>query len=860
MKVCEQRFERLPNVGPIAIYACDHIGRIIFFNTGAEALWGQAPIDDSVLWCGSHQIIMLDGTPVPKSDSRMAEALRLKRPVFGEDFYVERPDGSRSRIQAQTEPVFDGQGQMIGAVCVLLEINAAMESERTLKLRSRMLDQIGEAVICIDPNGIINYWNNAATETYGLDNREAMSRNLNDVISVQMSWQQTDELNATLQRGRSWTGEFQVKHKLGRVFTARSTYAPVLEDSGALASVIVVSLDVDAIRQASILIQQIEDRYQTLFNSMSEGVALGEMIYDDEGRAYNYRCLDLNPAAEKHLGYSKHILIGRTIRDFIQEPNVEALRHFEQVLRTGKPTRFEFYSQHLAKLFSVVAFRIDETRFGGIMQDVTEARQTHEALRKSESRFRGLFTAISGGVVVHDASGAITNANAAAAEILGLSQDQLLGLTSLDARWHVIHEDGSPWPGDTHPAATTLRTGEPVQGAVMGVFNLDENDYRWIVVNTQPVFSGGGYLPETVVVNFVDITKLKQTEEALLRSREQFETFMENVPGFAWIKDLDGRYVYLNKQALASLPSGADWKGKKAAQLWSPDLAARFDAADSAVITAGSLTEIIEPETNELNRGYLVSRFTILDKSKAPTVICGIALDATEVQRTMDKLRKEHGNLARANERLEAEISQISEEEMRRLGQDLHDDICQNLAAVSLISGDLASRLAEEGQEEEAGLASRIESMLGSTLLDSRNLARGLHALTVDTHGLHAALTELAARASGKVPCRFESTDPQPARKGKVALGLYRIAQEAVSNALKHSEARQLLIRLDCTDSRLELSIIDDGRGAAAERTEGMGLHIMSHRASVLGGTLELKSPLSGGTTVTCVVPSFPSS
>jgi PAS domain S-box-containing protein len=853
LKFCEHRFSRLPGVSSVAAYGCDAQGRILLFNTEATKLWGREPIDESIRWCGSLRLFGLDGTPIPHTECYLAKTVREKRPVFGEDILVERSDGTRVRVSAQPEPVFDADGQFVGAVTVLLEIAEVQEVDRQLRLRSAMLDHVGQAVISTDVDGTIRYWNKAATRMYGWTDEEAIGRKVVDVVVPQMVRQQAEDIFETLARGEPWSGEFLVQHKLGHHFSAYVTNAPVVDAQNRLIGIIGVSLDLEPASRADRTLKEVEDRYETLFNTMSEGVALGEMIYDDDGRAFNYRCLDLNPAGEQCLGYPKQVLIGKTLRDFVKEPNQEVLAHFDQVVRTGEPTRFEFFSRELKKHLSVIAFRTGAGKFAGILQDVTESRRTMKALQDSEARFRGLFQAISGGVVVQKADGTITDANDAAAGILGLSTDQLRGLTSMDPRWHAIREDGTPYPGEEHPGMITLRTGKPITGAIMGVYNPTDAEYHWIVVNCQPVVAEDPSTPLSVVCNFVDITPLRRAEEALFESRAEFAAFMDNLPGFAWIKRFDGRYTFLNKVALSTLRPHQEWRGKLASELWRGEIADQFESTDNEVIESGSLMQAVQ-SGHDSKRNYLVTKFPIFGKNRDSSFICGIALDATEMQQTMEELRKNHRTLEHANKQLQAEISKISEEEQRRLGQDLHDDICQNLAAIALLSGELAARLVDSNQPD-AGLAERIERMTCEALNDSRNLARGLHAITVESLGLGEALKELAERTSGKVTCLLELSDEIASLRGSLALGLYRIAQEAVSNSLKHSEARKIVIGLHRKDGQFVLNVTDNGRGTSKTGKDGMGIHIMDYRARLMGGTLQINSAECAGTEVICRVP-----
>jgi PAS domain S-box-containing protein len=138
-----------------------------------------------------------------------------------------------------------------------------------------------------------------------------------------------------------------------------------------------------------------------------------------------------------------------------------------------------------------------------------------------ERRYQVLFQNVLHGLVVQDATGMIISSNPAAERILGLSTDQLQGRFSTDPRWHAIHEDGSAFPGETHPAMVALRTGRPVEGVVMGVSQPGGGDAHWISVAAAPLFLPGAAQPFQVVTTFEDITERRRSEAAQLALAQQ---------------------------------------------------------------------------------------------------------------------------------------------------------------------------------------------------------------------------------------------------------------------------------------------------------------------------------------------------
>ena len=208
---------------------------------------------------------------------------------------------------------------------------------------------------------------------------------------------------------------------------------------------------------------------------------------------------------------------------------------------------------------------------------------------------------------------------------------------------------------------------------------------------------------------------------------------------------------------------------------------------------------------------------------------------------------------------LERQILEICDREEARLGHDLHDGLCQQLVSLAFDANSLERRLSSKRLPEVA-IARRIADDLDQATTQARELSRGLFPIRLETEGLPSALEELArtTRERFHIKCCFQG-DRQFALQGwGIATHLYRIAQEAVNNAVQHGQPSLITIRLRRNGDTLELSVEDDGRGiasAAPGQRSGMGLHIMAYRARNIGGVLGLAAGLHGGTKVTCRLP-----
>jgi PAS domain S-box-containing protein len=209
------------------------------------------------------------------------------------------------------------------------------------------------------------------------------------------------------------------------------------------------------------------------------------------------------------------------------------------------------------------------------------------------------------------------------------------------------------------------------------------------------------------------------------------------------------------------------------------------------------------------------------------------------------------------HKRLEKEILEIGDQERRRIGQDLHDGLCQQLAGIELMSQVLEQKLARKSKMD-AARAGEIARHVREAISQTRSLARGLTPVTLESEGLASALHELAANTERMfgVSCHVDCPRPVIVEAPAVSTHLYRIAQEAVSNAIKHGKAPEITIHLERSPKRILLRIADRGRGfpEPLPTTRGMGLRIMQYRSGIIGATLLLEKNPGGGATVVCRV------
>jgi PAS domain S-box-containing protein len=344
-----------------------------------------------------------------------------------------------------------------------------------------------------------------------------------------------------------------------------------------------------------------------------------------------------------------------------------------------------------------------------------------------------------------------------------------------------------------------------------------------------------------------DITELKRAEEALQEERNVASAILKTVGALVVVLDPQGKIVRFNRAC--ELISGYSEEDAKDKYFWDlfvmPEEAERFKLVVERLRTGNSAElSSTEYEASWIGRDgsrrlIAWSSTTLPGKDGLPAFVIASGIDITE------------------RKRLEKALLEITAQEQRRIGQDLHDGLGQHLTGIAFMSKVQEQKLADKGMAEAAG-AARIVALVNEAIHKTRTLAHGLLPVVPDSLGLMSALTRWAAETEEMfhISCRFCARQPVLIHDSDVSTHLYRIAQEAVNNAIKHGEAKNLLITLSAGKEYGQLTIENDGLILSqSKQSSGMGLQIMNYRAHMIGGTLRIDSKAARGVIVTCSFP-----
>lgn len=477
-------------------------------------------------------------------------------------------------------------------------------SEASTALRLALasaLDIVADAVIMVGEDQRILFFNRGAEKIFGYGQDELLGQPLDRLLPPQAAEAHHHHIRAfaaTPEVSRSMGDSLQVRgrRKDGSEFPAEASITKLTQKRQVTFTVIIRDV---TDRQKT---EQALRRWKQAFELAEWGIAIGNLAN---------RTLDMvNPAFARMHGYTAQELKGVAISDVFAPAAREKLAdHIRRAYEQGHHT---FESEHLRRDGTIFPALVDATilkdESGHLLysvvnvQDITERKQVEAALRESEERYRSIVTAMHEGVVFQAADGRIIACSASAEEILGLTCNQMIGRTSLDPDWRPIHEDGSLFPGETHPAVVTLHTGQPQHNVIMGVHKPD-GTLTWISINSEPLFRPDETRPFAVVTSFTDITERRRAEQMSREHQALLRQVLEILPVGVWIQDKDGRIISGN-EAGQRIWAGARYVGiDQFGQYkgWWADTGQRIEAdewAAARAITKGetSLDEVVNIE------------------------------------------------------------------------------------------------------------------------------------------------------------------------------------------------------------------------------------------------------------------------
>jgi PAS domain S-box-containing protein len=548
------------------------------------------------------------------------------------------------------------------------------------------------------------------------------------------------------------------------------------------------------------------------------------------------------------------------------------------IFLTGMSDRAVFEEAKTCKPLGYLIKPFQHEQLATLVDIALENARLHRSLAASELKFRTLAENSPDAIVRLDGNARFLHANSAATALLGIPAETLVGRTC--AELHLPASLAALW---SSLAGDTLASDGPVErDAIMP----GPEGQRHFQIRALTEHRGNSE-PPSLVATIRDVTARQLQERQLQEASQRLVYHANNSPLAVLEFDAAGHCLSWNHKAAEFFGTLERENGPAIVNclpLIYPEDRERFEEVHDLLRSGGQASGFVTARFMHTNGSvahgewYLSSLLD--DEGVCRSILCFLndVSDRVRAQQSLMHANEEQERvilhrtsmLRRINEDLHREIAtrmelerdlvRISEREHRRLGHDLHDGICQELAGIRF-SVEAISRKLEKTARLRAPLDSIAEAVRRA-IHHTRLLSRGLAPLQLECGDIASSLTELAETSATlfHIRCRFHCKGRPPELDLDTATNLYRIAQEAIQNAIKHGRAKSIEVDLDFSGHEARLTVTDDGRGLPeksrpASPGDGMGLKIMRHRAELIRGTVTVHSADPRGVRVQCVFP-----
>ncbi len=408
---------------------------------------------------------------------------------------------------------------------------------------STTLNSIGDAVIATDAQGRVTRMNPTAEELTGWILSEALGRPISDILNIvnaQTRKPAPIPVEQVLTTGKVCHLEDHTTliSQCGTEWQIADSAAPIRDNIGGIVGVVLVFSDMSEQYQIREALRDSEDKFRKLVDNALFGVAVHDIVFDESGTPINYVFLQVNPAFESQTGLQIADIQGKQITDAIPEmEDAPFLDVYSRVALTGESVVFEYYVESLNRYFNISAYQVGYGRFATVFNDITERKQSEDALQLEKDNLTAIFASSPIGMLLLDEDTRIVNTNAVVANMVSRNLQDILykrGGGGLGCIHSYENEKGCgyadicPECSLRHGIEQVLATGIAIHGAeIQAVLLVDGHEQQpWLRISAEPVLLNGR---KHVIVAMDDITDRKQAEQALRESEERLSTILKTI-------------------------------------------------------------------------------------------------------------------------------------------------------------------------------------------------------------------------------------------------------------------------------------------------------------------------------------------
>lgn len=486
-------------------------GIIIDANKSAEQFY-KYPIDQ------------LRGMPIEKINVLSEDEIAVERGKATTEeqnlfiFPHRISSGEMRQVEVHSSPIeLNGQKLLFSVIHDITEREALNDKRKKNEDALRKAEEIGKFgnwYLFLDEKLIKA--SDGARNIYGFDKNEITLDTVKGVALSDYRPMLNKALEDLILYGKQYDVEYKIKRKSdGEIVDIQS----VAEFDASKNIVFGTIQDISERKRTEQAMIESEEKFHSLFANMIEGAALHTLLYNQQGDPEDYVIIETNPAFEVQLGISREKVINKTSREAYGVDDPPFLDIYSKVALTKEPVVFETFFPPVDKHFSISVYSPYKGSFATIFVDITERKKAEQTIRESESRYHGLLDHLDAGIMVHAADTSIIMANPRAAELLGLSEEQMKGKMAVDPQWKFLLDDFSPMPLAEYPVNKIISSRKPIKDYLIGIQRSAANDVAWLLVNGLPTLDENDGIKE-VLISFTDITEHKIIEDHLLESQQ----------------------------------------------------------------------------------------------------------------------------------------------------------------------------------------------------------------------------------------------------------------------------------------------------------------------------------------------------
>ncbi|MCB1278816.1 PAS domain S-box protein [Prosthecobacter sp.] len=758
------------------------------------------------------------------------------------EFKYVRKDGSYLWAFVSTNPITDSSGAYVGAIALLTDVTARRKAEAEMReseaLFRVIFEQAAVGVTLTDSTtGRFLRVNQRACDIARLTRHQMLSSTFMDIThpdDLQLNLDNMKKLRAG--EISTFSMEKRYLHPDGDITWVNITVSPMWKPGEPPARLIAVVEDIGERKKAQLALARTSD----LLERTGEMAKIGGW--------------DLDLATMKLFWSQETCRLFQV--DHLAAPSVDEAIHFyapeaQPIIRAALEHAIEYGTSYELELpvisakgrpfwalsqGSAVKTDGKVTALIGTFQDITRRKQAEKELLESETRLRAFFEQASVGVGILDGqTGRFLELNQRYCTITGRTRRQLL-VSTFD---QITHPDDRA--ANMH-LKQRLSAGEISEYSLEKRYLLPDGSVIWGNVRVTRIASEGVHTGQHLSV-VEDITERKKAEANYLREQEFNQILVNHTSVIIVLLDHEGHMVHVNDATVNILG-------------YSRNELLNRTPWEVGIMRDAEITRARERLVRLFSGEYNPPREAVLYAKNGRTHTVALSSIATRSKDgAIDRIIVTGTDLTERN-RLQNEILRISEQEQARIGHNLHDGVGQTMTGVATLMEALESEL----RGDQKASASRILQLLQEAIQEVRRMSHSLSPASVKNRGLGGALQLLAEtiRTNHRTHCTCEVQSDICIDDPERETHIYRIAQEAANNALRHGRPKSIRISFKRLDElQCELKVEDNGSGLLKrnEGSQGIGMRVMDYRANLIGGSLEIKSKPRGGVCVICQFP-----